>query len=153
MKIYSEDKTKELKESDIDYNKGYLKNDVLETIIPAVKEVKEEGHYETIKEYSNGGKDVEWVVDVPGAAAQDEQKVEENIYVYVLYTEEELKEIESKKLVSEAQQYLQNTDYIANKIIEYQVLNKELDNDYTDVLIKREEARQVIRDYEKKEKV
>ena len=27
---------------------------------------------------------------------------------------------------------------------------KELDNDYTDVLIKREEARQVIRDYEKK---
>ena len=26
---------------------------------------------------------------------------------------------------------------------------KELDNDYTDVLIKREEARQVIRDYKK----
>lgn len=52
-----------------------------------------------------------------------------------------------------AEQYLQGTDYIANKIIEYQVLNKELDNDYTDVLIKREEARQVIRDYEKKEKV
>lgn len=52
-----------------------------------------------------------------------------------------------------AEQYLQDTDYIANKIIEYQVLNKELDNDYTDVLIKREEARQVIRDYEKKEKV
>lgn len=51
-----------------------------------------------------------------------------------------------------AEQYLQDTDYIANKIIEYQVLNKELDNDYTDVLIKREEARQVIRDYEKKEK-
>ena len=45
--------------------------------------------------------------------------------------------------------YLEKTDYIANKIIEYQVLNKELDNDYTDVLIKREEARQVIRDYEK----
>ena len=52
--------------------------------------------------------------------------------------------------LTEAQRYLQNTDYIANKIIEYQVLNKELDNDYTDVLIKREEARQVIRDYEKK---
>lgn len=52
--------------------------------------------------------------------------------------------------LKEAQRYLQNTDYIANKIIEYQVLNKELDNDYTDVLIKREEARQVIRDYEKK---
>lgn len=55
--------------------------------------------------------------------------------------------------IREARQYLKDTDYIANKIIEYQVLNKELDNDYTDVLIKREEARQVIRDYEKKEKV
>lgn len=52
-----------------------------------------------------------------------------------------------------AEQYLNDTDYIANKIIEYQVLNKELDNDYTDILIKREEAREVIRDYEKKEKV
>lgn len=52
--------------------------------------------------------------------------------------------------IREARQYLKDTDYIANKIIEYQVLNKELDNDYTDVLIKREEARQVIRDYEKK---
>ena len=38
--------------------------------------------------------------------------------------------------VKEATIFLMNTDYIANKIIEYQVLNKELDNDYTDVLIK-----------------
>ena len=52
-----------------------------------------------------------------------------------------------------AEQYLQDTDYIANKIIEYQVLNKEIDKDYTEILLKREEARQVIRDYEKKEKV
>lgn len=52
--------------------------------------------------------------------------------------------------LTEAQRYLQNTDYIANKIIEYQVLNKEIDKDYTEILLKREEARQVIRDYEKK---
>ena len=52
-----------------------------------------------------------------------------------------------------AEQYLQDTDYIANKMVEYQFLGKELDKDYTDVLIKREEARQVIRNYEKKEKV
>ena len=64
--------------------------------------------------------------------------------------EEKLYINETQKKYVEAQRYLQDTDYIANKIIEYQVLNKELDNDYTDVLIKREEARQVIRDYEKK---
>lgn len=56
---------------------------------------------------------------------------------------------EEEKYVN-AINFLNSTDYIANKIIEYQVLNKELDNDYTDVLIKREEARQVIREYEKK---
>lgn len=48
-----------------------------------------------------------------------------------------------------AEQYLQNTDYIANKIIEYQFLGKELDKDYTETLKKREEAREVIRKYEK----
>ncbi len=48
-----------------------------------------------------------------------------------------------------AEQYLQNTDYIANKIIEYQFLGKELDKDYTETLKKREEARKVIRNYEK----
>nr|DAX05674.1 MAG TPA: hypothetical protein [Bacteriophage sp.] len=48
-----------------------------------------------------------------------------------------------------AEQYLQDTDYIANKIIEYQFLGKELDKDYTETLKKREEAREVIRNYEK----
>lgn len=48
-----------------------------------------------------------------------------------------------------AEQYLQGTDYIANKIIEYQFLGKELDKDYTETLKKREKAREVIRNYEK----
>lgn len=48
-----------------------------------------------------------------------------------------------------AEQYLQGTDYIANKIIEYQFLGKGLDKDYTETLKKREEAREVIRNYEK----
>ena len=48
-----------------------------------------------------------------------------------------------------AEQYLQGTDYIANKIIEYQFLGKELDKDCTGTLKKREEAREVIRNYEK----
>lgn len=47
-----------------------------------------------------------------------------------------------------ASRYLRKTDYVANKIIEYRFLNKELDNDYTEILQKREEAREVIRKYE-----
>lgn len=48
-----------------------------------------------------------------------------------------------------AEQYLKDTDYIANKMVEYQFLGKELDKDYTETLKKREEAREVIRNYEK----
>ena len=47
-----------------------------------------------------------------------------------------------------ARQYLIDTDYIANKIIEYQFLKKELDKDYTEILQQREEARNIIREFE-----
>lgn len=50
-----------------------------------------------------------------------------------------------------ARQYLIDTDYIANKIIEYQFLKKELDKDYTEILQQREEARNIIRNFESNE--
>ena len=63
---------------------------------------------------------------------------------------ESKEEYENAIKLQEAQSYLKQTDYIANKIVEYQVLGKELDQDYTETLIKREEARQVIRNLENK---
>ena len=53
-----------------DTTKGYLKQDKL--IIKhhnEVAETQEQGHYETIKTYDNGGKDVMKVVDVPAVCA------------------------------------------------------------------------------------
>lgn len=61
----------------------------------------------------------------------------------------EIKTNEQTQKYKDAVLYLANTDYIANKIIEYQFLGKELDKDYTETLKKREEARKVIRNYEK----
>lgn len=61
----------------------------------------------------------------------------------------EIKTNEQTQKYKDAVLYLANTDYIANKIIEYQFLDKELDKDYTETLKKREEAREVIRNYEK----
>lgn len=76
----------------------------------------------------------------------------------MIYTEEQkniminlygsVEKAERISKINNARSYLLDTDYIANKIIEYQFLNKELDNDYTDILNKREEAREVIRKYE-----
>ena len=71
---------------------------------------------------------------------------EENI----LQNYSSVEEYENVMKLLEAQSYLRQTDYIANKIIEYKVLGKELDQDYTETLIKREEARQVIRNLENK---
>ena len=83
MKIYNKDKTKELQ--NVDLTKGYLQNDKI--FVKHIEEVQERGHYETIKEYENGGKDVAWVVDIQGVKAQD---VYEDIQVYIEYTEQEL---------------------------------------------------------------
>lgn len=83
-----------------DLSVGYLVNDKL--FIKhhdAVEAVPEKGHYEVVAEYPNGGKDVEWVVDVPGVEAAEAWDEYEDIYRYVLYTEDELakKQEEEKK--------------------------------------------------------
>lgn len=89
MKIYNETKTQILENPDL--KKGWLKDDkIVVKTIPATEEVQEQGHYVTIREYENGGKDVEWVVDVEGIPAKPETYEYEDIQVYVPYTEEEL---------------------------------------------------------------
>lgn len=44
-----------------------------------------------------------------------------------------------------AQKYLKDTDYVIIKMMEYQMLNKTIDNDYGEILKKREEARIFLR--------
>ena len=91
MKVYNQDKTQILTEYDLE--KGYLVSDkILVDTLPVQEEIKEQGHYETIREYPNGGKDVKWVVDVAGQKAREETPVYEDIQVYVPYTEEEIVE-------------------------------------------------------------
>lgn len=92
MRVFNEDKTQELKEYDL--NKGHLKLDKLFIRHhEAVEEIKEQWHYETIAEYPNGGKDVSKVIDVPYQAPQEAFDEYEDIYVYILYTYEELEEL------------------------------------------------------------
>ena len=64
---------------------------------PAVEAVREQWHYETIKEYSGGGRDVVKVVDVPGVEAKDAWDEYETIKRYVPYTEEELAALEEAR--------------------------------------------------------
>lgn len=73
-----------------DYTKGYTTEEEIfiahHDAIPGVKEV---WHYEVVREYPNGGKDVEKVIDVPGVPAQDEWDEYETILRWHWYPEPE----------------------------------------------------------------
>jgi hypothetical protein len=99
----------------IDEAKGYLQKDSLFVCHhEAVEAVREQGHWETIKEYPNGGKDVEWVIDVPAVEAKEAWDEYEDILRFVAYTAKELAEFQIAKL----KQKLSNTDYNILKIVE-----------------------------------
>ena len=87
MRVFNQDKTQELTAYDL--NKGKLIADTITRIVPAVEGREEVGHYETIAEYPNGGKDVKWVVDQPYIAPQTEREEVEQIQIYIPFTAEE----------------------------------------------------------------
>lgn len=80
-----------------DLSLGYLKDSTRTVHHEAVEGVQERWHYETIKEYPNGGKDIQKVIDVPGVEAKAAWDEEIPIQIYVLYTQEELDAIEAEK--------------------------------------------------------
>lgn len=88
MKIYDENNM-EIASPDLD--KGYLTDEQrLVAHHEAVEAVEEVGHYEVVREYPNGGKDVSWVIDTPGVAAQDAWDEFETVQVYHPFTAEEI---------------------------------------------------------------
>ena len=93
MKVFNETKTDVLESYDLAL--GYLKSDKLFVEHhEAAEERQGEGHYETLTEYPNGGKDVEWVWDIEPQEAREAYDEYEDIQVYIPYTPEELAERE-----------------------------------------------------------
>lgn len=91
MKVYNENKTQILEYYDL--KKGYLKDDTITVHIDEVLPVKEVYHYEVLRSYANGGKDVRKVIDVPAVAGVEEHDEIQAVKVFIPYTEEELNEI------------------------------------------------------------
>ena len=142
MKVYNEDKTKILEEYDL--TKGYLKDDILTTTIEEEQEVEEVGHYETIKEYPNGGKDVKWVVDVEGKKYKPTETIVEPIKVYIKYTKQEILEKEYNQKIEEYKRMLNETDYKAIKYAEGWISEEE----YTYTKSLRQSYRDKINEYQ-----
>lgn len=141
MKIYNQSKTEVLNKSEIDLNLGKLVGDTLETILPEQLETKEIGHYETIKTYANGGKEVKWVIDVAGVSYRPETTETEEILIYVPFTVQELNQKQIEKLKQELATY----DYIGVKIATGAATREE----YAEQITYCEQLRREIRELEK----
>lgn len=84
--------------TDFDPAKGRLEMQKRMHHHETVEAVEEQGHWETVAEYpETGGKDVQWVVDVPGVEAQEAWDEEETYWLYIPYTEEELAQMEADR--------------------------------------------------------
>lgn len=72
---------------------GWLKPSTQTVHHEAVEAVEEEWHWETVREYPNGGKDVAKVIDIHGVEARDAWDEDIPIYIYTPYTQAELEEM------------------------------------------------------------
>jgi len=124
-KIYNQEKTQELNLSELSEELGYLKSSTIHHHIDAVEGVEEQGHYEVVAEYPNGGKDVEWIIDVPGIEAKPAEDYDEEIDIYIPYTEEELRKRNIEKRINELKGLLYSTDYKAVKFAEGELTEEE----------------------------
>lgn len=124
-----------------DFEKGYLIEDSLFIMHhEAVEAVEEKGHWKTIREYPNGGKDVEWIVDVPAVEAKEAWDEYEPINRYILYSEKQLAEFR----IAELKQKLTSTDYVVIKIAEGVATLEQ----YADIISSRNLWRKEINDLE-----
>lgn len=63
-----------------------------------------------------------------------------------------IEEYEKISQIREARQYLKDTDYVVIKMQEYTFTGQDIDNDYREVLNKREDCREILRNLMVEEK-
>lgn len=77
----------------VDPTLGRVVEEVERILHPPVPERREVGHYEVVRAYPGGGKDVKWVVDVPGVRPQPAREEERVRRVFIPFTPGELAEL------------------------------------------------------------
>lgn len=141
MKIYTQDLKTELKEEELDLTLGYLKECEEVTIMPATEEVAEEGHYEVIKTYENGGQDVAWIIDQPYIPKRDEERVVKTYKVYIPFSENHFFNKPIREQLESCQNYLTRTDFQILKYIEGELDEK----DFISIRDSRKHCREEIK--------
>ena len=98
MKVYNETKTEIIEEPNLDL--GHLEPSTLTIHHEAVPYIERVVHYEVIREYPSGGRDMAEIVDVEGQEEKEAYDEAEDILVYIPYTEEELLDIRKDEIRS-----------------------------------------------------
>ena len=144
--IYNQDKSQVLEYDNIDFNAGYLVD--MEDVIhhDAIEGKEEVGHYQTIAEYENGGKDVVWVVDeeaIEGREAYDEVI---QYQIYIPYSKEFM---EHKATIAQYKDILNKLAKSDHKLLKY-LEGYYTEEEYEPIKQIREGYRQAIRELSKK---
>ena len=126
MEIYSE-KMELLQNPDME--KGRLKEGTRKVRHEAIEAVEEKWHYETVREYKGGGRDIRRVIDVPGRAARAAWEEEVPIRIYVPYTQAELEEIEAQKNKPTLDERVRRLEEIVRRMMERGKDNGEKDGE------------------------
>lgn len=111
MRIFDENKINEINEDDVDFTNYKLEQGKL--FIQhheATSEVKKQSHYEVIKEYPNGGKDVKEVIDVAPVPAKEAWDEYEDILFLVPLSQQE--KDENRKIEIQARLNALSQDFI-----------------------------------------
>lgn len=125
-RIFNIDKTIELKLEDLDLKRGNLSDDYLEHWIEEQPEIPEEGHYEVLREYPNGGRDIEWKVDRAGQDYCPAHIEYEEILVYSRFSDDRLKELGLYEWSEEELEEIRHQDWDIKKDMLIQQVQKEL---------------------------
>lgn len=155
---------------------GQIEYKSIDVVHSWVVDEPEKGHWETIAEYPNGGKDIEWQVDAPesghwetrdqegelvehfdGIIPDDLPREEQHpdiwqYAVYTPYTEEEITKMQRDNQIAELKGNLASTDYTVIKVYEAMVTGDALPDDeaerYAEIITQRREWRSQINQLE-----
>lgn len=136
MKIYNETKTQLLNKEDLDLTNGYLVEDYIEIKHEEVPYIEEKSHYEVVKIYPNGGKDMVKVIDIKGQEHKDAYTEKETIQVYKLKTQAMI----NAEKIADLKAKLAKSDYKAIKYAEGIISADE----YASIKIQRQSWRDMI---------
>lgn len=143
MRFFDENNN-EMKESELDLDLGHLRPDVIKTVFrEAVDAEPEIWHYETIRSFPNGGREVVKIVDKPGTTGAPAHWETEEIMRYVLYSDEE----KAKRALEETREDLLDAFeelLSATSASGLMTTLKGIKNRLGPVLTKREDAREVL---------